>query len=108
MANLPLLWIFGTRNDILLWLSGWTFATFNRFHRWVARVAVAQAVAHSVAYTFQLIYSKHSLLMNTGPVVWLTCAEKSMAGYIGAWKQDWFYAGVVVSHARVCCRILLI
>lgn len=56
MTNLPLVWIFSSRNDVLLWVTGWTFATFNRFHRWVARVAVAQVVAHGVAYTFQLIY----------------------------------------------------
>lgn len=56
IANMPLVWLFASRNNILLWVTGWSFATFNRFHRWVARVAVAQIVAHAVAYTYQLIY----------------------------------------------------
>lgn len=50
-ANLAILWLFAIRNNILLWMTGWSFATFNRFHRWVARVATLQAVLHSVGYT---------------------------------------------------------
>lgn len=50
-ANLPLLWLFAGRNDLLLWLTGWSFSTFNVFHRYVARVATAQAIAHSFGYT---------------------------------------------------------
>ncbi|PHH51000.1 Ferric reductase transmembrane component 3 [Ceratocystis fimbriata CBS 114723] len=51
-ANFPLVWVFGLRNNLLLWLTGWDFGTYNNFHRWVARVATAQAVIHSVGYTF--------------------------------------------------------
>ncbi|KAL1887890.1 hypothetical protein Cpir12675_006377 [Ceratocystis pirilliformis] len=50
-ANFPLVWVFGLRNNLLLWLTGWDFGTYNNFHRWVARVATAQAVIHSVGYT---------------------------------------------------------
>ncbi|KZT69849.1 hypothetical protein DAEQUDRAFT_756755 [Daedalea quercina L-15889] len=50
-ANLPLLWLFASRNDLLLWLTGWSFSTFNVFHRYVARVATAEAIAHSFGYT---------------------------------------------------------
>ncbi|EKV18859.1 FRE family ferric-chelate reductase, putative [Penicillium digitatum PHI26] len=49
-ANLPLLWLFGGRNNIFLWSTGWSFATFNLFHRHVARVATVQAIVHSVLY----------------------------------------------------------
>jgi len=51
MANLPLIWLFGTRNNVLIWLTGWGFGTYNNFHRWVARVATLQAVVHSIGYT---------------------------------------------------------
>lgn len=51
LANFPLLWLFGTRNNVLIWLTGWGFGTFNSFHWWVARVATVQAVVHSVGYT---------------------------------------------------------
>ena len=39
------------RNNLLLWLTGWDFGTYNNFHRWVARVATLQAVVHSIGYT---------------------------------------------------------
>lgn len=50
-ANLAVFFAFGIRNNILIWLTGWNFATFNRFHRWTARVATLEAILHSVGYT---------------------------------------------------------
>ncbi|KAJ5378417.1 hypothetical protein N7509_011536 [Penicillium cosmopolitanum] len=49
-VNFPLLWLFGGRNNILMWATGWSFATFNIYHRHVARVATLQGVAHSIIY----------------------------------------------------------
>jgi predicted ferric reductase len=50
--NLPLLWLFAGRNDFLMWITGWSFSSFNLMHRWVARVAVVQAIVHSIGYTW--------------------------------------------------------
>jgi hypothetical protein len=50
-ANLPLLWMFSGRNNIFLWATGWDYATFNVFHRHIARVATLEAIVHSIAYT---------------------------------------------------------
>lgn len=61
-ANLPLLWLFAGRNDLLLWLTGWSFSTFNLFHRYVARVATAEAIAHSFGYTVFSYISMYLLL----------------------------------------------
>ncbi|KAJ5167554.1 uncharacterized protein N7482_006335 [Penicillium canariense] len=44
-ANLPLLWLFSGRNNVLIWATGWSFPTFTIFHRHVARIATLQAVA---------------------------------------------------------------
>ncbi|RFN47481.1 ferric reductase transmembrane component 5 [Fusarium flagelliforme] len=49
-ANFPLIWLFGMRNNIVIWLTGWDFKTYNNFHRWVARIATVQAVVHSIGY----------------------------------------------------------
>ncbi|GJC84319.1 ferric/cupric reductase transmembrane component B [Colletotrichum liriopes] len=49
-ANFPIIWLFGMRNNLLMWVTGWDFGTYNNFHRWVARVATLQAVIHSVGY----------------------------------------------------------
>jgi hypothetical protein len=51
LANFPLIWLFGTRNNVLMWMTGWGFGAYNNFHRWVARVATVQAVVHSIGYT---------------------------------------------------------
>ncbi|KAL1890514.1 hypothetical protein Sste5346_008182 [Sporothrix stenoceras] len=50
-GNLPLLWIFSGRNNIFLWMTGWSFGTFNIFHRHIARLATLQAIMHSIGYT---------------------------------------------------------
>lgn len=66
-TNFVLIWAFGVRNNVLLWLTGWDFATYNNFHRWVARVATVQAVVHSVAYTvliFQGLPNTSNCLIN--------------------------------------------
>lgn len=39
------------RNNVLVWLTGWNFNTYNQFHRWVARIATVEAIIHSVGYT---------------------------------------------------------
>jgi hypothetical protein len=58
MANFPLIWLFGTRNNVLLWLTGWDFAAYNNFHRWVARVSTIQAVVHSLGYTRLIFHGR--------------------------------------------------
>jgi len=50
-SNLVLVWMFSGRNNIFVWATGWSFATFNVFHKHVARVATLQAIMHSIGYT---------------------------------------------------------
>ncbi|PIA94397.1 Ferric/cupric reductase transmembrane component 2 [Cercospora beticola] len=57
IAQLPMVWVFASRNNPIMWLTGWSFATFTRFHRLVARICVIHAVVHSVAWTaFALLF----------------------------------------------------
>ncbi|KAF2668145.1 hypothetical protein BT63DRAFT_414178 [Microthyrium microscopicum] len=55
VANLPWLWIFGARNNIFQWATGWNFSTFNLFHRHIARVVLFEAIAHAGAETWSRI-----------------------------------------------------
>ncbi|KAF4122223.1 FAD-binding domain [Geosmithia morbida] len=64
-ANFPLIWLFGMRNNVVIWITGWDFGTFNKFHRWVARVATVQAVIHSVGYTI-LIFKEWLIIVADG------------------------------------------
>lgn len=61
LANFPLVWLFGMRNDVLMWLTGWGFGTYNAFHRWAARVATIQAIVHSLGYTL-MIWNSESIV----------------------------------------------
>ncbi|KAH6665316.1 ferric-chelate reductase [Plectosphaerella plurivora] len=54
-ANFPIIWLFGMRNNLVTYITGWDFAAFNNFHRWVARVATLQAVIHSIGYTVLIV-----------------------------------------------------
>ncbi|KAF5637720.1 ferric-chelate reductase [Fusarium sp. NRRL 52700] len=54
-ANFPLIWLFGMRNNAVIWLTGWDFKTYNNFHRWVGRIATLQAVIHSIGYTIIIL-----------------------------------------------------
>ncbi|KAH8602445.1 ferric reductase like transmembrane component-domain-containing protein [Bisporella sp. PMI_857] len=90
-ANLALIWVFGIRNSSLLWLTGWDFATYNNFHRWVARVATVQAVIHSVAYTV-LIFGKESF-------------KDGWETYVAYLYMRWFLVGVAATifMVAICC-----
>ncbi|KAL1598964.1 hypothetical protein SLS60_008109 [Paraconiothyrium brasiliense] len=49
-ANLPLLILYSSRNNFLLWVTDWSHSTFLLLHRWVAGVATVQAILHSIIY----------------------------------------------------------
>ncbi|OJD11947.1 hypothetical protein AJ78_07380, partial [Emergomyces pasteurianus Ep9510] len=84
-ANLSLLWLFGSRNNPFLWATGWSFSTFNLFHRAIARVATIQAIIHSIGYTV--------LTLQKG------------GSYFLYWPMPWWYMGVV---GTICMSLLLV
>ncbi|KAF2108034.1 ferric reductase like transmembrane component [Lophiotrema nucula] len=49
-ANIPLLMLYSSRNNILFKVTDWSYSTFLLLHRWVAGVATTQAVIHSILY----------------------------------------------------------
>lgn len=55
-ANLPLIWLFATRNNIVLFITGWSFDTAMQFHRWMGRISTAEALVHSVAYSLLVLH----------------------------------------------------
>ncbi|KAK0111110.1 hypothetical protein ONS95_001487 [Cadophora gregata] len=83
-ANLPLIWIFGIRNNALVWLTGWDFATYNNFHRWVARVSTLEAVLHSLAYTVMIVAREGSV-------------AEAWAYYLTYYQRRYFVNGVLAT-----------
>ncbi|KAF2435456.1 ferric reductase like transmembrane component [Tothia fuscella] len=49
-ANIPLLILYASRNNVLLWVTNWSHSTFLLLHRWVAWICTIQAVVHSILY----------------------------------------------------------
>ncbi|KAI1055609.1 hypothetical protein LB505_010009 [Fusarium chuoi] len=78
-ANFPVIWLFGMRNNLLMWLTGWDFGTYNNFHRWVARIATLQAVVHSIGYT------------------WLIVLEGGWEYYLFWWNYMFWWVGEVAT-----------
>lgn len=44
----PLLLLFSSRNNLLLWITNWSHSTFMLLHRWVARIFMLHVLIHSV------------------------------------------------------------
>ena len=51
-ANLPLVFLYAGRNNILLWITDWSHSTFLLLHRWIAAIATLQVILHSVIYLY--------------------------------------------------------
>lgn len=50
VLNMIPLVLFAGRNNVLIWLLGISFDTYNLFHRWLGRIVVLEAVVHTVAW----------------------------------------------------------
>ncbi|EER33102.1 conserved hypothetical protein [Candida tropicalis MYA-3404] len=48
---MPLVFLFGGRNNFMQWLTGMSYNQFMTYHRHIARVMVALVIIHSVNYT---------------------------------------------------------
>ena len=45
---LPLVLLFSSRNNILLWTTNWSHSTFVLLHRWIARIFALQVLLHTL------------------------------------------------------------
>ncbi|KAK6458025.1 ferric reductase [Scheffersomyces xylosifermentans] len=51
---MPLLILFGGRNNFLQWFTRWDYSTFITLHRWLSRVIFVMVVVHAVCYSLYL------------------------------------------------------
>ncbi|KIH93713.1 ferric reductase transmembrane component 4 [Sporothrix brasiliensis 5110] len=108
---LPLVFLFGSRNNVLLLVpgaAGWSHATYLVLHRWVARVFALQAILHSVVglvlYKLNGVYDAESVkpywiwgIVATVMVVLLTFGLSG--SYARACAYELFLAAHVVFSA---------
>lgn len=72
-ANIPILILFASRNNIFQWLTGWSYATFQHYHRHVSIICVLEAFVHSVCYTIKFVkkpYSAHLYAVESAKAYW--------------------------------------
>ncbi|QUC17386.1 uncharacterized protein UV8b_01627 [Ustilaginoidea virens] len=113
-ANFPIVWLFGMRNNVAIWLTGWDFGTYNNFHRWVARISTAQAVVHSIGYTvlvfhdggweYYVAWWTHQMYWVAGQVATVAmCALVACSIY---WLRRRRYELFLVTH--ICLSIIVL
>ncbi|CAI5757342.1 unnamed protein product [Candida verbasci] len=54
--NVPLLILFGGRNNFTQWLTGWSQSRFILFHKWIARMLLIMLIVHASCKTHVLMY----------------------------------------------------
>lgn len=47
-VSAPLVILFSSRNNILLWMTNWSHSTFLLLHRWLARIFAVQVLFHTL------------------------------------------------------------
>jgi NAD(P)H-flavin reductase len=65
-GKIPLLILFAGRNNFLLWVTGWSYATCLHFHKVLAWWMALDTLIHSVAFTIQSL-GYYVLYMKTEP-----------------------------------------
>ncbi|PCG90705.1 FAD-binding 8 [Penicillium occitanis (nom. inval.)] len=50
VLNMIPLVLFAGRNNLLIWLLGISFDTYNLFHRWLGRIVVLEAIVHTTSW----------------------------------------------------------
>lgn len=91
LMNFPLIWLFGMRNNMLMWLTGWDFGTYNNFHRWVARVSAAEAVTHSIGLTF--LFCEREVLLSQQVDIILTESGDGLPTFLNYLHEHYFWNG---------------
>lgn len=64
VSQLPVLFLFGGRNNILMLFTGWSFDTCNVFHKWLGRFTFMILCVHS--WTYAYVYGNLGAYNDTG------------------------------------------
>ena len=80
-ANMPIVFLFSTRNNILLWLTNWSHSTYMLLHRWVARLFLFQVLLHSII-ALVLYVDDGSYSSELGTQLWIWGCVATVASVI--------------------------
>ncbi|ODQ77000.1 hypothetical protein BABINDRAFT_15867, partial [Babjeviella inositovora NRRL Y-12698] len=76
----PMLILFASRNNILMFFTRWSYARFNTLHRHMARIFLVLVIAHGIARTINLfgVSTANYRSSMTGYVLWGIAAASCM------------------------------
>ncbi|KAI9820569.1 MAG: hypothetical protein M1826_000872 [Phylliscum demangeonii] len=114
LANIALAILFAGRNNPLIWITGWSQTTFLALHRWTSRVAVLQAVVHSIIYTVTYFWDGAAAAYRTEaakPYYWwgiiaTVALALAMAHAALPLRQRW-YESFLISHVGLTILALV-
>ncbi|KAJ8100517.1 ferric reductase like transmembrane component-domain-containing protein [Lipomyces tetrasporus] len=82
LSQLPVLFLFGGRNNILMFYTGWSFDTFNVFHKWLGRIILMNMSIHG--WTFTHVYRNIGNYTGAGAYnYWKTTILDVRENYLG-------------------------
>ncbi|GMM38058.1 ferric-chelate reductase [Saccharomycopsis crataegensis] len=101
-AHMPLLFLFGGRNNIMMYLTGFNHSTFIQFHKWTGRIMSLNVLIHGAGYARRyLAAGTYAANMKQEYVVWGIVAATS-AGVIMFQSYNWFrkntYEFFLITH----------
>lgn len=98
----PLVFLFSSRNNVLLWLTNWPHSTFLLLHRWIARVFTLQALLHSIlALVLYVREDTYSSNHNMPYWIWgivATIVTVVLAFASGLYVRKFFYEAFLLMH----------
>jgi len=103
-AQIPLLIAFAGRNNVLIGLTGWSYSTFNVWHKWIARVCLIYTFIHSVTYTVYAFQEGGAEML----AVYYQDTYLRWGAVVIFFKSIWLISGNhCVFHSLLSCHLLL-
>lgn len=69
-TQLPLMMLFACRNNPFIYITGWSYHTFNLYHHWVGRMVAIHALVHGVVLTVMAVMDKSLALRWQSVINW--------------------------------------
>ncbi|KAI8799365.1 putative ferric-chelate reductase [Cladochytrium replicatum] len=115
-ANLPLLFLFSSRNSFLLWLTDWSRPTLVLLHKWIGFIAAVEASLHSALHLYkkvsvhasesQLPYWYWGIIGTLGMIILLFNSILPIRERAYAWFINWHIAIAILVVAGSLQHIL--
>lgn len=101
----PLVILFAGRNNTLMWLTGWNYASLITYHKWISRIAFLNIYIHSVIYA-QIFIKKgrYEELSTEWYLIWGVAGTRAMVFII---MQAVLYLRRKWYEVFVCLHIFL-